>query len=136
MSSSSALRTITPHTPRTRRGVELLLLAFALAIVLLIVTDGAALAGAPLLPVPQFVAPVFEIGAMVGIGLPLYVVTMAGQNIPGIAVLTSFGFAAHSRPGIVSTGALSGVSAIFGGVPINYAALSAARRSSSSSTAV
>lgn len=100
--------------------------AIALAIVLLIVTDGAALAGAPLLPVPQFVAPVFEIGAMVGIGLPLYVVTMAGQNIPGIAVLSSFGYAAHSRPGIVSTGALSGISAVFGGVPINYAALSAA----------
>ncbi|PPF31813.1 benzoate transporter [Rathayibacter tritici] len=100
--------------------------AIALAIVLLVVADGAALAGAPLLPVPQFVAPVFEIGAMVGIGLPLYVVTMAGQNIPGMAVLSSFGYAAHSRPAIVATGALSGVSAVFGGVPINYAALSAA----------
>ncbi|WP_219812732.1 benzoate/H(+) symporter BenE family transporter [Rathayibacter rathayi] len=100
--------------------------SIALAIVLLLVTDGAALARAPLLPVPQFVAPVFDIGAMVGIGLPLYVVTMAGQNIPGIAVLSSFGYAAHSRPAIVSTGALSAVSAVFGGVPINYAALSAA----------
>ncbi|MBO1768370.1 FtsW/RodA/SpoVE family cell cycle protein [Allobranchiibius sp. GilTou38] len=39
MSSSSALRTITPHTPRTRRGVELLLLAFAIAIVLLAYAD-------------------------------------------------------------------------------------------------
>ncbi|NRD07727.1 benzoate/H(+) symporter BenE family transporter [Rathayibacter agropyri] len=100
--------------------------AIALAIVLLLVTDGAALAGARLLPMPQLVAPVFEIGAMVGIGLPLYVVTMAGQNIPGIAVLTSFGYEAHSRPGIVSSGALSGIAAVFGGVPINFAALSAA----------
>lgn len=100
--------------------------AIALAIVLLLVTDGAALAGARLLPMPQFVAPVFEIGAMVGMGLPLYVVTMAGQNIPGIAVLTSFGYEAHSRPGIVSSGVLSGVAAVFGGVPINFAALSAA----------
>ncbi|MCJ1673274.1 MULTISPECIES: benzoate/H(+) symporter BenE family transporter [unclassified Rathayibacter] len=100
--------------------------AIALAIVLLLVTDGAALAGAPLLPVPEFVAPVFEIGAIVGIGLPLYVVTMAGQNIPGIAVLSSFGFEAHSRPAIVSSGLASGVSAVFGGVPVNYAALSAA----------
>lgn len=100
--------------------------AIGLAIVLLLVTDGAALAGAPLLPAPEFVAPVFEIGAIVGIGLPLYVVTMAGQNIPGIAVLTSFGFAPHSRPAIVSSGALSGVAAVFGGVPINLAALSAA----------
>ncbi|MCJ1694567.1 benzoate/H(+) symporter BenE family transporter [Rathayibacter caricis] len=100
--------------------------AIGLAIVLLLVTDGAALAGAPLLPSPEFVAPVFEIGAIVGIGLPLYVVTMAGQNIPGIAVLSSFGFAPHSRPAIVSSGALSGVAAVFGGVPINLAALSAA----------
>ncbi|MBF4462242.1 MULTISPECIES: benzoate/H(+) symporter BenE family transporter [unclassified Rathayibacter] len=100
--------------------------AIALAIVLLLVTDGGALRGASLVPAPQFVAPVFEIGAMVGIGLPLYVVTMAGQNIPGIAVLSSFGFDAHSRPGIVSTGVLSGISALFGGVPINFAALSAA----------
>ncbi|ROQ64256.1 benzoate membrane transport protein [Rathayibacter sp. PhB152] len=100
--------------------------AIALAIVLLLVTDGAALAGAPLLPVPEFVVPVFEIGAMVGIGLPLYVVTMAGQNIPGIAVLSSFGFEAHSRSAIVSSGLASGVSAVFGGVPVNYAALSAA----------
>lgn len=100
--------------------------AIALAILLLLVTDGAALSGAAVLPVPQFVAPVFEIGAMIGIGLPLYVVTMAGQNIPGIAVLSSFGFDAHSRPAIVSSGALSGVSAVFGGVPLNLAALSAA----------
>ncbi|WP_416351487.1 benzoate/H(+) symporter BenE family transporter [Rathayibacter sp. Leaf296] len=100
--------------------------AIGLAIVLLLVTDGAVLAGAPLLPAPEFVAPVFEIGAIVGIGLPLYVVTMAGQNIPGIAVLSSFGFAPHSRPAIVSSGALSGVAAVFGGVPINLAALSAA----------
>ncbi|NQX03591.1 benzoate/H(+) symporter BenE family transporter [Rathayibacter sp. VKM Ac-2856] len=100
--------------------------SIALAIVLLLVTDGAALAGAPLLPVPEFVPPVFEIGAIVGIGLPLYVVTMAGQNIPGIAVLSSFGFETHSRPAIVSTGFASGVSAVFGGVPVNYAALSAA----------
>ncbi|AZZ57319.1 benzoate transporter [Rathayibacter iranicus] len=100
--------------------------AIALAIVLLLVTDGAALDSAQLLPVPQFVAPVFDIGAMVGIGLPLAVVTMAGQNIPGIAVLSSFGYEAHSRPGIVLSGAFSGVAAVFGGVPINFAALSAA----------
>lgn len=100
--------------------------AIALAIVLLLVTDGAALSGAPLLPGLEFVAPVFEPGAVVGIGLPLYVVTMAGQNIPGIAVLSSFGYEAHSRPAIVSSGALSGVAAVFGGVPINLAALSAA----------
>ncbi|MCM6763576.1 benzoate/H(+) symporter BenE family transporter [Rathayibacter sp. ZW T2_19] len=100
--------------------------AIGLAIVLLLATDGAALASAPLLPTPEFVAPVLEIGAVVGIGLPLYVVTMAGQNIPGIAVLSSFGFPSHSRPAIVSSGALSGVAALFGGVPINLAALSAA----------
>lgn len=100
--------------------------SIALAIVLLLVTDGGALAGAPLLPSLEFVTPVFEIGAVVGIGLPLYVVTMAGQNIPGIAVLSSFGYEAPSRPAIVSSGALSGVAAVFGGVPINLAALSAA----------
>lgn len=100
--------------------------AIVAAVGLLLATSGSALVGANLLPVITWVNPEFDLGVMLGIGVPLYVVTMAGQNIPGIAVMSSFGYPAHSRPAIVGSGALSGVGALFGGLPINLAALSAA----------
>ncbi|NQX10110.1 benzoate/H(+) symporter BenE family transporter [Microbacteriaceae bacterium VKM Ac-2855] len=100
--------------------------AIVAAVAVLLATSGDALVGANLLPVVSYVAPAFDPGVMIGIGVPLYVVTMAGQNIPGMAVMSSFGFDAHSRPSIVSSGALSGIGALFGGIPINLAALSAA----------
>lgn len=100
--------------------------AIVAAVLLLLASNAGALSGVGLLPTVTLVTPEFDPGVMLGIGVPLYVVTMAGQNIPGIAVLSSFGFEAHSRPAIVSTGAASGIGALLGGLPINLAALSAA----------
>ncbi|WP_210495573.1 benzoate/H(+) symporter BenE family transporter [Patulibacter sp. SYSU D01012] len=79
-----------------------------------------------LVPQPAFVAPRFELGAIVGIALPLFLVTMASQNVAGIGVLASFGYRAPVRPVLLSTGAASAAGAVLGGHAINLAALSAA----------
>ena len=78
------------------------------------------------LPVPVFVMPAFTIEAMIGIALPLFVVTMASQNITGLAVLSTFGFRHDARKGLGLTGLFSVLSAPFGAPTINYAAITAA----------
>lgn len=71
-------------------------------------------------------APQFTLGAAIGIGLPLYLVTMASQNIPGIAVLGANGYEAPVRPVLLGTGAASMLGAPAGGLPLNLAAITAA----------
>ncbi|WP_345469580.1 benzoate/H(+) symporter BenE family transporter [Glutamicibacter ectropisis] len=78
------------------------------------------------LPQLEFVAPEFSFQAIVSISIPLFIVTMASQNIPGVAVLSSFGFQLPWRPAMVMTGIGSGVGALFGGHAINLAAITAA----------
>ncbi|WP_333767034.1 benzoate/H(+) symporter BenE family transporter [Streptomyces sp. IBSBF 2435] len=80
----------------------------------------------PMWPHPVAVAPHFTVAAAIGIALPLYVVTMASQNIPGIAVLGVNGY--HPAPGPLFgwTGAFSLLSAPFGGHAVNLAAITAA----------
>lgn len=77
---------------------------------------------------PQFgwVTPQIEAGTLLGLGLPLFVVTMASQNIAGMAVLKTFGYEPPLRPLLVSTGAVSAASAPFGAHGINLAAITAA----------
>ncbi len=77
-------------------------------------------------PHPVFVAPVFTAGALISIGLPLFIVTMASQNIPGMGVLASFGFRPRLRPLLVGTGVGSVIGAPFGGHAVNLAAITAA----------
>ena len=80
----------------------------------------------PVWPHPVFIAPAFRAQVLIGLGLPLYLVTMASQNLPGFATLRAHGFAAPVQPALVVTGALSGVSALFGAHPISMAAITAA----------
>ena len=77
-------------------------------------------------PAPEFVAPVFTAGALISIALPLFVVTMASQNIPGMGVLASFGYRPPLRPLMVGTGLASVAGAPFGGHAVNLAAITAA----------
>jgi benzoate membrane transport protein len=79
-----------------------------------------------LLPPLTLTAPAFDAGALVGLGLPLFVVTMASQNIPGMGVLASFGYRAPLRPALVATGAATVAAAPFGAHGINLAAITAA----------
>jgi len=101
--------------------------AIVLAGVLLAVTAGSGwLAGAHLAPQLVFVEPVFDPLVVVSLAIPLFIVTMAGQNIPGAAILNNFGYRAPVRSALVSSGVLSGVGAMFGGITVNFAALTQA----------
>ena len=77
--------------------------------------------------VPQFVRPEFSWAALVGVGIPLFVVTMASQNLPGVAVLRTSGYEqVPVSPLIAWTGLASLLLAPFGGFAINLAAITAA----------
>ena len=101
--------------------------AFAAGLVVLGV-EAAAAGGVegPLLPVLEPVAPAFTLPALVGLALPLYVVTMASQNVPGSAVLSSYGYRVPWRESMVVTGVGTMAGAPFGGHAINLAAITAA----------
>jgi benzoate membrane transport protein len=70
--------------------------------------------------VPHFTVPALTLG------VGLYIVTMASQNIPGVAVLSAFGYRVPLRPALIVTGAGTALGAVFGGHAINLAAISAA----------
>ena len=77
-------------------------------------------------PHAQFVAPVFDWLPAIGIAVPLFIVTMASQNVPGLAVLRSNGYEAPVGPLFVWTGFGSAVVALFGGQGLNLSAITAA----------
>jgi benzoate membrane transport protein len=79
-----------------------------------------------LLPTVTVTAPGFSLAALVGIALPLYVITMASQNIPGIAVLRHFGYEPPVRAALTGAGLVSTAGALGGGFAVNLAAISAA----------
>ncbi len=66
--------------------------AIVAAIIAVAIDGPGDLSGVSVLPSAQLVSPVFEPAAIVGIALPLFIVTMASQNIAGMGVLASFGY--------------------------------------------
>jgi len=78
------------------------------------------------LATPVFTMPVFSLSALVGIALPLFVVTMASQNLPGVAAQRANGYVTPVSPVITTTGIASLVLAPFGGYALNLAAITAA----------
>ena len=77
-------------------------------------------------PAITAVIPVFTLDAVVSLSLPLFLVTMAGQNIPGFAVLELNGYAVERPRLLRSTGLASLLIAPFGSVPVNMSAITAA----------
>ncbi|MDR6388655.1 benzoate/H(+) symporter BenE family transporter [Paraburkholderia phenoliruptrix] len=75
---------------------------------------------------PVFTMPAFSLAASISIGIPLFVVAMASQNVPGIAVLRADGYTTPSAPLISTTGLASLLLAPFGSHGINLAAITAA----------
>jgi benzoate membrane transport protein len=75
---------------------------------------------------PLFTAPQFSLAALIGVALPLFVVTMASQNVPGVAVLRASGYQVPISPLIGWTGATTVVLAPFGAFALNLAAITAA----------
>lgn len=72
------------------------------------------------------IMPVFDVRAMIGLALPLYLVTMASQNLPGFAVLRAAGYEPPTSAALLVTGLVSLISAPFGAHTSNMAAISAA----------
>ena len=75
---------------------------------------------------PVWVTPAFNWQTLIGVGLPLFIVTMASQNIPGVAVMRAAGYHPPISPLITTTGIATLVLAPFGGFAINLAAITAA----------
>lgn len=95
-------------------------------VLVLVATPLPAVTLADLAPRPVFVAPAFSLEAMVGLALPLFLVTMASQNVPGLAVLAANGYRAPVGPIFVGTGVASAIASFFGGHLVNLAAITAA----------
>ncbi len=75
---------------------------------------------------PSFVKPSLSLSVLIGIGIPLYVVTMAAQNVPGTAALRSHGYTAPVSPALTASGFATVLLAPFGLFAINLAAITAA----------
>ncbi len=97
--------------------------ALAVAVGLILASGPGDVGQAPAL---VWTAPVLEPAALIGIGLPLYLVTMAAQNVPGMAVLAQYGYHPPLRPILAATGLATLAGAPFGGHAVNLAAISAA----------
>ncbi|NYT66560.1 benzoate/H(+) symporter BenE family transporter [Alcaligenaceae bacterium] len=75
---------------------------------------------------PVLMMPDFSWSSLIGVGLPLFIVTMTSQNVPGLAVLRANGYQTPASPLISWTGFLGLILAPFGGYAFNLAAITAA----------
>ena len=75
---------------------------------------------------PAWVTPDFSLSAIIGLGLPLFIVTMASQNMPGVAVMRGAGYDTPISPVITTTGVINLIFAPFGAFALNLAAITAA----------
>ncbi|MBL8286632.1 MAG: benzoate/H(+) symporter BenE family transporter [Rubrivivax sp.] len=76
--------------------------------------------------VPVFTMPSLSASAVVSVALPLFIVTMASQNLPGVAAQRAAGYDTPVSPVITATGLATFVLAPFGGYALNLAAITAA----------
>ncbi|MFE4504109.1 benzoate/H(+) symporter BenE family transporter [Rhodococcus sp. NPDC056743] len=110
-----------------RWAVPLAFLTAAVVICIsLTTTDDNTLDVGAMIPRVDLTMPSWSWQAMVGIAIPLYIVTMASQNIPGVAVMNSFGYTVPWRPSMIVTGLGTVLGAPAGGHAVNLAAISAA----------
>lgn len=109
-----------------RWAVPLAMLVAAVVIAVHLNIAGLGVDASALVPTLSWTSPTFTITSLIGVALPLYVVTMASQNIPGVAVLRSFGYDTPWRSSLMVTGLSSAIGAPFGGHAVNLAAISAA----------
>jgi benzoate membrane transport protein len=103
---------------------------------LLVLASGVALAllrgdVGPLPPGPVFGAleatvPTFDAAALASLALPLFLVTLVSQNLPGLVVLRTAGYAPPARPLLAGVGLASLAAAPFGAHAVNLAAITAA----------
>lgn len=77
-------------------------------------------------PILQLTIPEFRPGVILGLALPLYLVTMASQNLPGFATLRAAGYEPPVSAALTTTGLISTVTAFFGAHTVSMAAITAA----------
>jgi benzoate membrane transport protein len=92
----------------------------------LVVTVLQGTAGSALAPIPRLVAPALDPVGVIALGVPLYLVTMAGQQLPGLAVLRANDYRPPTRVALIVSGAASALIAPLGGVQVNLAAITGA----------
>jgi benzoate membrane transport protein len=109
-----------------RWAVPLAFVAAAIVVAVSLIRAGAPVDPGILLPHIELTMPTFTLGALVGLALPLFIVTMASQNVPGVAIMRSFGYDVPWRPAMLVTGIGTALGAPAGGHAINLAAISAA----------
>lgn len=73
----------------------------------------------------EWTTPVFDLQTILSIGVPLFLVTMASQNLPGFAVLRASGYQPPVQPALLVTGVTSAALAPFGSHAVNMAAITA-----------
>ncbi|WOI43540.1 benzoate/H(+) symporter BenE family transporter [Acidovorax sp. BLS4] len=78
------------------------------------------------LAAPVFMAPQFSLPALISLALPLFVVTMASQNLPGVAVMRATGYRLPVSRLVTMTGLATLVLAPFGAFALNFSAITAA----------
>ena len=100
--------------------------AVLVTVVAIVLTADTSVSIGSLWPQPIFMTPVFTIPSLIGIAIPLFIVTMASQNIPGMAVLALNDFRPDAGPLFTVTGLFSLLAAPFGGHAVNLAAITAA----------
>lgn len=87
----------------------------------------------PGITVPTLLVPQFSVGSILGIAVPLFIVTQAGQNAPGLIVMRASGFEPDDRLLLTGSGIMSVVFALFGAHALNLAAVTAAIATSAES---
>ena len=75
---------------------------------------------------PNWVTPVFDIGVLISVAVPLFIVTMASQNVPGVVTMRANGYNTPVSPIITVTGLATMILAPFGAYALNLAAITAA----------
>ena len=96
------------------------------ALLIAFTADLGRLTPAALLPVVGLVMPEFSTAGLIGIAIPLFIVTMASQNIPGMAILNLNGYRPDTGRIFTATGLFSLLAAPFGSIAVNLAAITAA----------
>ena len=100
--------------------------AIVLAFTLIGFNQGLSVSDADWLITVELVQPSFSLASIFTIALPLYLVAMASQNIPGIAIMNSYGYRVPFRAALTTTGLGTVVASFLGGFVMNLAAITAA----------
>jgi len=98
-----------------------------LGLLFLLMQDRVDLSGLSLrLAAPVFTMPAFSLNALLSVALPLFLITLTGQYMPGMLVLRNDGFKTSANPIVALTGLGSLLMAPFGSHAFNVAAITAA----------